>query len=678
MLVRKMLPPSRASFFITGLKPGFISVYFYYGGEARCQYLGNLGRLVAAGQWLAGHGQSRIIMTPATAVPKLLLFLTAAFQGEAFGGIRKSGREWSEEATGLADEAERAVTIVRHVMKGPARGRTLTFSLDTTLPATVKDAISSLPQFQPPVSDSLHVALFSNLSHQTTSLGSVTHPPRHLLLVSLRSGHDITALLTQPWLSGVQSLALVTPVSGSLVTYTLLPFCSPSLHYLGHWSTHTFHTWESLFPDRFLNTCHTVFHVAMKLEDPPYFYRRRLHSQPVGVSVNMLRALSTKLNFSYDVTEDSLDGTWGVLEGGKWSGMLGMVNRGEYNFTGNGFIQSLERMEAFDFGEYIYQDKVSVFLRKPVPVQAWMDLVRPFSVGVWAALLVTLLLSSAFFTLQARLQKRSNRSVSSLYLMRVLLSQSTPPSDQPRSRLLVSVWLLVCLILTSAFTSNLVGIFTTNTFPAPITSLSQLAAQSTIRLTVPDHGSFVSNQLKRAEDYVSLRRFLGRIELFPLECEAVGGMTAGTHGFVEVATHTMIMLTTKYKKRNWYRVKEAFLTVEMSWVYKKGTAWKTKLDEKIKWLKYTGVIEQWYKMELQHLDVGRKWRGRGKGVNDDPDTTGGRGRPLTTSHLQGLFFLLGLAWVFSIVVFLLEKTHQKMCCSFCPIGSVPLPFTPDS
>ncbi|KAK4294240.1 hypothetical protein Pmani_017615 [Petrolisthes manimaculis] len=131
--------------------------------------------------------------------------------------------------------------------------------------------------------------------------------------------------------------------------------------------------------------------------------------------------------------------------------------------------------------------------------------------------------------------------------MRVLLSQSTPPSDQPRSRLLVSVWLLVCLILTSAFTSNLVGIFTTNTFPAPITSLSQLAAQSTIRLTVPDHGSFVSNQLKRAEDYVSLRRFRGRIELFPLECEAVGGMTAGTHGFVEVATHTMIMLTTKYK-----------------------------------------------------------------------------------------------------------------------------------
>ncbi|KAK4299106.1 hypothetical protein Pmani_028591, partial [Petrolisthes manimaculis] len=581
----------------------FISVYFYYGGEARCQYLGNLGRLVAAGQWLAGHGQSRIIMTPATAVSKLLLFLTAAFQGEAFGGIRRSGREWSEEATGLADEAERAVTIVRHVMKGPARGRTLTFSLDTTLPATVKDAISSLPQFQPPVSDSLHVALFSNLSHQTTSLGSVTHPPRHLLLVSLRSGHDVTALLTQP---------------------------------------------------------------------------RRLHSQPVGVSVNMLRALSTKLNFSYDVTEDSLDGTWGVLEGGKWSGMLGMVNRGEYNFTGNGFIQSLERMEAFDFGEYIYQDKVSVFLRKPVPVQAWMDLVRPFSVGVWAALLVTLLLSSAFFTLQARVQKRSNRSVSSLYLMRVLLSQSTPPSDQPRSRLLVSVWLLVCLILTSAFTSNLVGIFTTNTFPAPITSLSQLAAQSTIRLTAPDHGSFVSNQLKRAEDYVSLRRFRGRIELFPLECEAVGGMTAGTHGFVEVATHTMIMLTTKYKKRNWYRVKEAFLTVEMSWVYKKGTAWKTKLDENIKWLKYTGVIEQWYKMELQHLDVGRKRRGRGKGVNDDPDTTGGRGRPLTTSHLQGLFFLLGLAWVFSIVVFLLEKTHQKMCCSFCPIGSVPLPFTPDS
>ncbi|KAK4319886.1 hypothetical protein Pmani_009231 [Petrolisthes manimaculis] len=61
----------------------------------------------------------------------------------------------------------------------------------------------------------------------------------------------------------------------------------------------------------------------------------------------------------------------------------------------------------------------------------------------------------------------------------------------------------------------------------------------------------------------------------------------------------------------------------MSWVYKKGTAWKTKLDKNIKWLKYTGVIEQWYKMELQHLDVGKKRRGRGKGVSDDPDTTEG-------------------------------------------------------
>ncbi|KAK3889095.1 hypothetical protein Pcinc_006890 [Petrolisthes cinctipes] len=620
-----------------------------------------------------------MIMTPATAVPKLLLFLTAAFQGEAFGGIKRSGRAWSEQAAGVAVEAERAVKMVRLVMKGQARDRTLTFSLDTTLPATVRDAISSLSQFQSPVTDSLHVALFFNLSHQTISLGSVTHPPRHLLLVSLRSGHDVTSLLTQPWLSGVQSLALVTPVSGLLATYTLLPFCSPSLHYLGHWSPNTFTTWESLFPDRFLNTCYTVFHVALKLEDPPYFYRRRLHSQPVGVSVNILRALSTKLNFSYDVTEDSLDGTWGVLEGGEWSGLLGMVNRGEYNFTGNGFIKSWERREAFDFGEHIYQDKVSVFLKKPVSVQAWMDLARPFSVGVWAALLVALLLSSAFFTLQAWVQ-RSNMSVTSLYLVRVLLSQSTPPSGQPRSRLLVSVWLLVCLIITSAFTSNLVGIFTTITFPALITSLSQLAAQTTIRLTTPDYGSFTSNRMKRAKDDVSLRRFRGRIDLFPLQCEAVAGMTAGTHGFVEVATHTMIMLTTKYKKRNWYRVKEAFLTVEMSWVYKKGTAWKTKLDENIKWLKYTGVIEQWYKMELQHLDVGKKSRGRGKGVNDDPDTTGGLGRPLSTSHLQGLFFLLGLAWVFSIVVFLLEKTHEKMCCSFCPIGSVPPPIhlAPDS
>lgn len=336
----------------------------------------------------------------------LLMLLTNEACAVAPGGLLRSAATWSQNTTAMNDKTRLIVELLQQLVRGPARSRSLILHLDPALPPSSKNALvmwshADIPSLAAPP---LHVVIvISHLSFSVTLSHSVGYKLSHMLMFNLEFDQNATTLLMQPLLNGVRRLALLTPVSpksGSLATYTLFPFCSPSLHYLGQWSQHTFPTWESLFPDRFSSTCQATFRLATWFADEPFLYRRQPDNKTVGVSLTLLQELASKLNFSYTMTATSVDGLWGTRENGEWNGLLGMIHRGDYDFTINGFLETESRATAFDVSVAYDYDYVTVFLQKPSPLPEWMNLVRPFPVTIWGLLAVALILASGYFVLQ--------------------------------------------------------------------------------------------------------------------------------------------------------------------------------------------------------------------------------------------------------------------------------------
>ncbi|KAK4317487.1 hypothetical protein Pmani_011433 [Petrolisthes manimaculis] len=517
--------------------------------------------------------------------------------------------------------AQRVVKLVEEVEEGPARLSNLVLHLDPTLPGEVQDALYR-PQrlYSPRKTSLLHLIIFmGSVPVPSSLLSPVVHTFHHVLLLNIGLDNNVISLLDHPVLRIVKSLAMITPIRAELdplATYNLLPFCSPGLQYLGDWSQHTFPTWESLFPDRFPSTCRATFRLATWINDEPFLYHRQRDNKTVGVSVTLLHLLANKLNFSYTMTTRSVDGLWGSEENGEWNGLLGMIQHTQYDFTINSLLSSLKRATAFDECEPLGFDDVTVFLKKPSPLTKWMNLAKVGGRG-WNA---------------------------DLGPLRAILGQSSPCLTEPR--LFGGLWLLICFVLTAAYTSNLVGVFTKPAFPPQLTTLSQLLS-SEIRLTVLDQGNIMMEMMKNDAN-PSIRRFRERLDSYVDDRQVVAAMAAGTHGYVSSVTYTSLVLINKFKasETQWH--------LRTVWFFKKNTPWKEKFNKNIRRLKEAGILSFWLKNELGALGYTAD-----EGVDGGNKGVGRPGSPLTTNHLQGLFTLLGLAWALSTLIFLLEIIHKK-------------------
>ncbi|KAK4299109.1 hypothetical protein Pmani_028594 [Petrolisthes manimaculis] len=474
----------------------------------------------------------------------LVLFVASTFTTAAPDGLIKFAAKWSQQAANMSDMSWLGVQVLQQVVEGPASKARLTLLLSPSLPIFVQNVILREQPLQfLSTGPLLHLVFFDNFPVFLNSMLLKTKvAPRNLLLVNLGSDYDASTLLMEPWLSGVYNLTLLTPVSGDpglLAAFTLRPFCSPSPHYLGHWNTQTFSIWESLFPDRFPNTCQATFHLCSWKKDIPFLYLKSPDNKTAGVLMSIIEVLANKLNFSYTLSHPPLDEKWGVMENGKWVGLLGMLHRGECNFTLNCFYPSVERNEAFSFSSNIVQDQVKVFLRVPAPLSEWDNLMRPFSLLIWGLLVTVTILVSSYFAIQAVCQGRAWNT--ELGLLRAVVAQSAPLRSNQSPRLLMYLWLLTCLILCAAFTSTLVGIFTRPAFPPRIIFMDQLFADGK-RLTRQDNGGFTYNALKKTPVNTL-------IDLYPEMDKVLASVQTRSHGFVGSEIYNSLTLMENNLKR---------------------------------------------------------------------------------------------------------------------------------
>ena len=253
--------------------------------------------------------------------------------------------------------------------------------------------------------------------------------PARLLLVD--AWGSSSNLLRDAAFDRVERLALLTTRDSSLVPpfvviYSLFPFAQKAkLRQTGVWHTNT--SLASLFVDRFQSFEGYQFHLATWLDDNPYLYQAdALEGKADGLQVEMLDALGHALNFTYTLTKEPPDYMWGDLEDGKWTGMLGMVHRGEKNFTVNFFGYNLDKTHAFDASSSYWMEGFGLTLLAPPPLPRWRAAYYPFRTTVWACGGATFLLVLLIWTIQVR--KQQHKLFITLNVCCVVSLQVTLPS----------------------------------------------------------------------------------------------------------------------------------------------------------------------------------------------------------------------------------------------------------
>ncbi|XP_066964504.1 ionotropic receptor 21a-like [Macrobrachium rosenbergii] len=513
-----------------------------------------------------------------------------------------------------------------------------------------------------------HVVVFQTEPTPFFQSLSLQWNPKYLLLYSLLQ--EPFHVLMDNSFKRIEKLALVTALEPRSDTYdymmgvyTLMPFhrgerlrlvkvLVPDTEAVGL---------EDIFVDRFESFEGYEFHLGTWFDDFPYLYQSKTKPEGVGdgVEVEMLDAIAQVLNYSYTLTPKPPDLKWGAFKNGSWTGMLGMVYRGDKNFTVNYFVITRERVSAFDATLSYGMEGFGMSMRSPPPLPKWRGLYYPFTPSVWLSVVCTTVFVVMLMAVQDRLQphpflKTFGRTW--IYLVRLNFNQGLPTLPESQwQRVFIGFWVIYCFIITISYTANLIAFLTIPVFPKRIQTVQQLA-ESQYGVTMYDYGEFVPGALISSQD--PYYRILGeRLELFPTYDGAVEPMLAGTHAYIESFSYNRILISVDYKAKNSYMLREQLYPGHLCWYFQKNTAWKYKFDHGIQQLVESGLITYWLKIKNEEF-LGRDFERRQQLL----EAEAGGELSLTLEHLQGAFFLLLISWLSSTLALLTEILHKHCCC----------------
>ncbi|XP_042205542.1 probable glutamate receptor [Homarus americanus] len=393
-----------------------------------------------------------------------------------------------------------------------------------------------------------------------------------------------------------------------------------------------------------------------------------------GIMFNLLVALSRTMNFTYEVRRPE-DGLWGVgFPNGSWSGMLGMVKRGEVDFALGPFAFNWERYHyACQFSQPIFIDYESVFMRRPRLETDLFAFVRPFQWQVWLCLLASLILTwlilvvflylSPYERLMTTTQRQeggvqtrrkySNKS-HVMWLTRTLASQSNPwlPESDSR-RVMTASWLLSCLIFVSVFSGTLTAMLSVPLVRLPIDSTEDLVNQQEVPWAI-ESGSFLYQILYQATDGIYKTLWDGHSARIT-DCYSYRhDIGAGEYAAVcDKMTMKKVMSEdfSATGECNFYMAREDFMSMPMALAFQHQHPIYSKANLQILELVNKGLVHRWMDEQLPN----------GTACLGPPgaDLIGAK-RPLALNDYFGLFSVFALCLAAGTLVLVVELTLTEV------------------
>ncbi|KAK8376279.1 hypothetical protein O3P69_008761 [Scylla paramamosain] len=358
---------------------------------------------------------------------------------------------------------------------------------------------------------------------------------------------------------------------------------------------------------------------------------------PFGIDIEVVNALARTLNFTIIFEEPPKGELWGVEgEDGEWTGMVGRLARGEADIGVANLFLTLTRLGAVDYSAP-YDAEVSCFLVRSDPaVPRWMSLVLPFQFTTWGAILLGVLVTGVFLYIFAMAGDQCGGEVPILQSLSFACFYASGMHFREPQQLM-------------PLGHNTRGINTIRSLHAAHMEVSGL-------------GSFFKGALASAVDpYLQglAKRFVPYQELELVWNQVKKGHAAYLHNrqFLEFVIATQF---TSSKGESSMRImKECFAPYSIAMALQQNSPLKKKFDHVISWMLASGLVRHWF---LESLRLSRKVKTKvSNKVGSQYNTTtslqlsGIQGViPLSTDHMQGVFFIYMIGQLMAFLVLVLE------------------------
>ncbi|CAC5424224.1 GRID2 [Mytilus coruscus] len=180
-----------------------------------------------------------------------------------------------------------------------------------------------------------------------------------------------------------------------------------SLHHIGKWTTGNGLQLNDgvLFGNEFTDFGGKTLTVAT-LQVEPFIYIETNNNVTTykGFCFDILNEMAKRFNFSYKVVYPP-DGQYGgPKEDGTWTGMVGMIMRGEIDIAAAPFTITSIRESVIDFTVPIMEDGVGILTKKITeePYKLFKTL-KPFTLKVWGAIGMVIIVVGIFLYIVNRL-----------------------------------------------------------------------------------------------------------------------------------------------------------------------------------------------------------------------------------------------------------------------------------
>nr|XP_021002400.2 probable glutamate receptor [Parasteatoda tepidariorum] len=311
-----------------------------------------------------------------------------------------------------------------------------------------------------------------------------------------------------------------------------------------------------------------------------------------GVDGKFLESLMAAFNVRFRMKEAS-DGEWGsLLDNGNWSGMVGMVHRGEADIAINQISITEERLSVVDFS-IPYTDEIVPFVAPaPKRISSLIVYLYPFDITVWVLCAITLITLPLMYVLL--INQTQTYDAVFIKVFGYLLRQ--PAADKKKSfahRVFILVCLVFSLVISSSYCAVLLSFLSVPLYESKLRNFKELSeaviqGRHTAQLF---SGTFILHLLLTSAD--ENMKTMGEIIQWNSWTFPVSAFNDGSLDREKVTISTIADLQALYKGySNVILSEDSLLTTSICVVFRKDFCCKEMFDTAISRIISAGLYEK--------------------------------------------------------------------------------------
>ncbi|XP_064117842.1 glutamate receptor ionotropic, delta-2-like [Macrobrachium nipponense] len=377
----------------------------------------------------------------------------------------------------------------------------------------------------------------------------------------------------------------------------------------------------------------------------------------LGVDMQIVKRLAKAMNFTPEFLEVPHDQLWGYeLPNGTWTGLVGKVFYEHADIGACNVFLELHRWKMVDYSVPYNFERGCFVAPSPKPLLNWKSPILPFAWDTWTFIAASLLVGGFLLYLIATLsispESREFHSLSYDYLY-ITASLTMRSGDVVPLHTPLQIYIgfvgIFSLIVSTAYSANLVAFLSVTQMSAPIDTLKDLSA-SGLRIGgvafwktqfTASIDPVVQNFANVLESNVDLSALFDRVE-------------AGDFALIENKQYLELQAGARYTygSRTTIRiVGECLLPYSIGLAFQKNSPLKQAFDGVILRLFESGVVSKWQKEVVDYFRQQYKEK-RQQRADEEGALEGSK--PLKLEQLQGAFYVMGVGYLLSALIFVAE------------------------